>query len=158
MMSIKNCVHAFQDSISLFEMTLGDKTPTAEFIMEFQKNQIEFYQKLTTLTGGVVQVLGDTYSLLNAQVLGDICNSLKGIIERTRKIESKILHALEEKNDPFLVKVLRSIANSLRYGEENKALEEFKRCVPDGEGSLAGEVFGALWKVKKRPDYGDFGR
>ncbi len=158
MMSIKNCIRTFEVSINLFEMTLGDKTPTPEFIVEFQKNQMEFYRQLTALTSGIVQVLGDTYRILNPQVLGDICNSLKDVIERTRKIESKILHALEKKNDSVLVKVLGSIANTLRYGEEKKALEEFKRCFPDGEGSVAREVFKALCKVKKRSEYDDFGR
>ncbi len=145
-MSVKNCIVRFQTSLSNLEIGMGDKKPTPEYIEQFQKNQIEFYKQLAALTNEDVQDQED------------ICDSLNDVIERIRKIESAFLLRLEKKNGLNLVKVLRSIANAFRCGEEKKALEEFKSYVPDGQGSSAGEVFGALWKVKKRPDYGDFGR
>lgn len=148
MTSVKNYLQTFSNSLVSMQSTLeqGQK-PTPESLEQFQKNQIEFFRQITNLSDSDIQNLDQ------------ICTGLKGVIEKMRLIETRF--TLEKKNgiaEEIQVKVLRSIADTFRFGDEDKALDTFTRCISDREDSLAGDVYGCLWKVRGRPDYGDFGR
>jgi hypothetical protein len=147
-MSVKSCIQIFSNSLNSIQTALdkGQKL-TPEYLAQFQKSQIEFYRQIPNLTASDVQALES------------ICSELKDVIEKTRQIE--IRFTMEKTNGAShesMVKILGSIADDFRSGEENRALVTFKRSVPDGDGSVAGDIYGCMWKVLGRPDYGDIGR
>ncbi len=145
-MAVKECTQACKSFLSSFQTALNQSWNLApEYLQQFKKNQLEFYQQMSNLTSHDIQDLDH------------ICTSLNEVVQKTKEVESRFL--VDKNNshpEQHMVKVLRSIADSFRSGEEDKALNEFKRSI--GEGSLAGDVYGCLWKVRGRPNYDDFGK
>lgn len=146
-------IQIFDDYLLSLKSTLTNEDIEAEALpkcwSQFQKEQLNFHQQLNNLSN------------YDVKTIQDISGALSGVLERTKEVENTFRTTLDKRNhqaNQSIVKELRSIADLFRTGDDAQGMQKFGVTIPDGDGRVAGDVFGALWKVKKEPRIDDVGR
>ena len=146
-----NFIQTFSDRISSFQLQLQDGSTKdqqtwKDLLIQFRNNQLEFYQQLTRMVD------------YDVETISQIHGPLGEILAKTKEIETAFRTS---QTAPSAVKALRSIASAFRAGDEESAMRDFGRNIPDGNGSIAGTVFGCMWDLlaaSRVAPFHEFGR